>query len=1344
MNPRRLAENGQHLSYSYGTLLPYVLKGASNLISVAFGEEYANWTAIYRVARPLAALADLLTVACIFLLGRRLFGAGAGLLAAALSALTVLQVQFSHFYVAEPVMTMFLTAALLQIVRALQDRNGRAVLYAGLLLGLAVATKPSAAAFVPAGLVLLTVGAASGPNNRTGSDTPRGWAPRLVRGVRIALFAGIVSVLAWALWEPYAVLDLRTYLANINAESQIQRGIIDVPYTRQYVGTIPGWYHLSQYVRWGAGIPLGLLTAAGLLWGVYRTARRRDWRYALLLAWIAPYTLSILMLEAKWLRYMIPISPALLLMGAALLWHWHETRQRLRNEGRTFSSLHPILIPRLAMGAVLLGSAFWVLAWSRIYTRPHNYIQASEWLYNNVPAGATVGHEHWDDPLPLALPGEDRGVYKYHQIAMYDDLAPEQKLAQVQEAARSSDYIVLATNRLSDSIPRSPWRYAVAIRYYELLFEERLGFREVARFDDGPGLGTLNVPAQGADDNVAVYDHPTTVVFKKERNLEDWEYDALFVDALAAPYSPERHGSVEKSLLLPPRRDAAATGLPYFGGSASTGWTATMAWLLALEVLGLAAWLLLGGLLRALPDRGWTLAKLLGVVLLSWLAWLLPALGLLPAGQGTVWLVAVLLAWSAGIAALVRRRAVSRDARFAWQAMLGFEALFLALFAAGALLRAANPDLWQPYFGGEKPMELAFINGILRSSELPPYDPWFAGGYINYYYFGQWIVASLMRLSMVGPQYGFNLSVATVWALTGTLAAAVGYTVAWRAGRAAAVVVGGISLAFVLLIGNLDGIVQAVEVLRGDRSGPLWQSFDFWRSSRLNIGQPGGFIHEFPFFTFLYGDLHAHMISMPLGLSLLLLGAYVVTYREGVRPRATYLLTGVAGLLVGALAVTNPWDVPTYGGMFGLALGVYWLCNTGRLAALPRLALSGLLLGAVAAAAYLPFFVFFKSFYGEIGVVKDPTGLPVYLNMLGLFLFLAAWYGAARAWMGGRKARLVAAVAGLAGLGIALALDRPVLGLLVTLLGLLLNATWSNRRSAVALTWSGLAAGGLLVWTGIEVLYLKDFLEGSTAYRMNTVFKFGLQSWILLALGCAGLAWLAVTIAHSRLGRALPLALLVVLLSASLVYPVYGTATRLQQRFPEPPRGLTLDGELFLETATLQNVSGMEERYSEDYAAIRWLRENVRRPETIVEASIGPYRGNGGRVSMFTGLPTLVGWDNHEAQQRYPDEVSERHAAIRDLYNSPDTRRALEVIERYGVRYVYVGPVERLHEFGDPARGEPVVRYASARGLAKFDRMVDRTLRVAYRNSGVTVYEVLPSWQWGNMDDISAQVTPGG
>lgn len=1348
MNPRRIdPSTGQYMNYSYGTLLLYLLMAVSAVVSKFLGPQYASMQDIYLVGRAISALADTITVLGIFLLGRMLFSARVGLLASVFATLSVLQVQYGHFYVAEPLMTMFLTLALFEVLRTLRTRRYKDAILAGLLMGFAVGTKPSAAAFTVAGVLILLLGSVI-TGRGTGSWLRLSFLRGLLPGVRFALVSGIAALAAWAVSEPYAVMDIRTYFANIQAESMIQRGITDVPYTLQYVGTVPGWYQLSQYVRFGVGLPLGIVVVFGLIWALARLIRWTDWRCAVLLLWIAPYTFSILTLQAKWLRYMIPIAPMLLIFAAALLWHWHDRLHMTTYRSWVNRWVRPNLAA-MAMVAVVAGSALWTITYQTIYTKPHTWVQASRWIYAHVPSGSTIGFEAWDQQLPLGLPGQNPQRYQGYRFDSYQDQSPRDKLGQTETTLASSDYIVLPTNRLVKGMSPLPWRFPVGIRFYDLLFQNRLGFRKVAEFNGSPSLFGARVNEQGADDNVAVYDHPTVMIFKKVRPLQSWEYEALFSSAADSPWSFARSGSTSKSLLLAPFRDLTATGLPFFSGTWRSGPVASVVWFLVLELLGASFWLLARPLFARLPERGWAISKVLGLALVTWLAWIVAAIGLLPSTQLVVWLAlgAVLLTGAA--LSLAGWRYVIADVRAAWRTILAFDVVFLLLFVGGVLLRLANPDLWQPVFGGEKPMELAFINGILRSSQIPPYDPWFAGGYINYYYYGQWMAAELMRLASVAPNYGFNLADATMLALTGTTASAIGYTVARRLSRRAAIVVAVLSVLFTIVIGNLDGAVQAVQFAVGGRLGSLWSGFDFWRSTRLPQG--AAFIHEFPYFTFLYGDLHAHMIAMPLGLSLVLLAAYLTIERDRLGTGRVVGIAAAGGLLIGLLAMTNPWDVFAYGGLFALGLLLHmavasrrwWLGLPGFV---PMIALTT----AVAVCSYLPSFLAFKSFYSQVGLVHTATPLWIFLDQLGLFVFIALWQ-AARSTLPTRIGQIVLALCAL-GFIAGLILGHAVLGVSAALcLLMLFSALVSIRRPAV-MVWSGLVAAGFLIWAGIEVFYLKDFLDNSPYYRQNTVFKFGLESWLLLAVGSAGLLYTLFASllrgrggglqpaddpsarkpepALARVGRILPAAASVSLILGSLIYTVLGGHTRLIQRFPVTPP-VTLDGYAYMKTATLPNESGTIQRFVYDYQAIQWLNSNIRKPRTIAEASVGPYRGNGSRVSEYTGLPAVLGWNVHESQQRYPDEVSRRDSEIRTLYDTSDIQQALEVIERYGIQYIYVGTVERHYELpGDQSAGISPEPYASKQGLEKFDKMTGKFLTVIYRNPDVTIYRVNPTWQW--------------
>ena len=217
-------------------------------------------------------------------------------------------------------------------------------------------------------------------------------------------------------------------------------------------------------------------------------------------------------------------------------------------------------------------------------------------------------------------------------------------------------------------------------------------------------------------------------------------------------------------------------------------------------------------------------------------------------------------------------------------------------------------------------------------------------------------------------------------------------------------------------------------------------------------------------------------------------------------------------------------------------------------------------------------------------------------------------------------------------------------------------------------------------------MYLRDVF----GTRMNTVFKFYFQAWLLW--GIAGAYGLARLQTGHRAWSAVLTTLAVLAVVAGLVYLPLAIVTRARESGGPP----TLDG-----------AAHLHDSHPEDSAAIDWLNRNVEGTPVIVEAPAdrgAAYRYEG-RVSAFTGLPTLLGWGGHQLQWRGNyDEPSRRESAIETLYSTSDWLRAYAVLDEYGVEYVYVGPVERE-------------RYPAA-GLAKFAEMLD----VVYDSEGVTIY----------------------
>jgi uncharacterized membrane protein len=309
-----------------------------------------------------------------------------------------------------------------------------------------------------------------------------------------------------------------------------------------------------------------------------------------------------------------------------------------------------------------------------------------------------------------------------------------------------------------------------------------------------------------------------------------------------------------------------------------------------------------------------------------------------------------------------------------------------------------------------------------------------------------------------------------------------------------------------------------------------------------------------------------------------------------------------------------------------------------------------------------------------------------------------------------------------------------------------------RRSSREALFVCGLTLAALGSLALPEVVAVKGDVG-----RMNTVFKFYLQAWILLMLlagPCAVLMWRALfgrerAVATVRRPAAVPVpeaqvvqpalaqratpdrriaggedlvtpamaqnglryawaALLGLLILTCAVYPILATRTKLPLRFEALPP--TMDGMAFMADATYMDRNRNLDLPS-DWRAIRWVLDNVQGTPVIIEGTAPLYHW-GSRFSIYTGLPAVIGWDWHQKQQRmaYSDRVDQRQRDVGRFYETTDPTVAWSILNRYGVDFIVVGGLERA--------------YYPAAGLAKFDRMVGDGLDVVYRQGGVTIYQV--------------------
>ena len=1443
--------------FPYGSFPLYLLKGVQLFSGLGTGE---GLTDLRIAGRVMSALADVATIAIVFWLGCRAYGRRTGILASLLVALAVIHIQLSHFFAVDTFAALFAVATLYFLYRVATVGSLRDSVLAGVFIGLALATKvslaPIYAAFVIAHLMYLFSMAGA----RSEETPPVG--ERCGSAIKGLAVGAIASLVVLFITQPYAFLDWGRFYEDVVEQSEMVRRIRDYPYTRQYIDTTPYWYHVRQLATWGFGWPLGLVAWAGLLyasvrgttvkiglgylaigWGLpvavllystslpaivaatgislaallatlpYRSSGSR--MDVLLLSWVVPYFLITGAFEVKFLRYLMPITPFLILFGSRMLVAvWDRA-----------SAWRPGTRPWLVIGLVLLlgSTGFYAVAYLSIYEKPHTAVRAAEWINQNAPAGSTFLKEHWEEALP------DMGGFRSQELPLYVADSPL-KVRLIAKELANSDYLVFYSNRLYGTIPRLPERYPATGAYYRQLFSGQLGYELVhvestypklfgVRFVEDtfgrPGVPTPSVAGSPltvssiplnlgfADESFSVYDHPKVLVFQNVVGLDAETIQRTIEDAAPALVNLRIEASgLTVGLMLSPRDAATQQEGGTWTDIVQTGsWTnrlPVLAWLIVVEGIALLALPITLVIFRSLPDRGFLLSKALGLLAVTTLVWLLASLHWMAFSRASIAVGLAILALASLLVIARHRRELVDFIRARWPVLMIGEMVFLVAFFSFLMVRMANPDLWHPFRGGEKPMDLAYLNAVLRSSYMPPYDPWFSGGYLNYYYFGQFIVATLIRATGIVPTVAYNLAVPLFFALTAAGAFAVVYNLAeatrrrlaretpepsddaaltsdpdrqvegpdppepiesrlTREATAWSPVLAGLGGAlFVTVLGNLDGAIQVGRgVWRAISQDLPFGAFDFWRSSRMMPPDPPGHeITEFPFFTFLFGDLHAHMLALPFTLLALGLALAVVMgalHRSGERrgwSTTEVVRLGVLGVVVGSLRLLNAWDFPTYLVIAVASVALAELFAHGGLGfrMIVRSAVSSAVVIAVGYLVYLPFHLSYEAAFNSLEPTTNKTVLWQFLAVTGLFVFIVGSFfvyesrdwlaaalrgirrrlayhdGATRGEGGPRTGMRAILAAGLAALLVGFVLAAIFSGALgstipfaALLLALVLVAgfRWvvGTRSDSPQLAFVAvIVAVPLALVIGLDVFRV----EGDVA-RMNSVFKFYLQIWVLLAVASAYLLW---RLAHGRRsalrrlapGKMLWLGGLAVLLISAAIYPVLGTQARLRDRFDGRALPLTLDGTAYIQGTTYHDIEG-DIDLAADYEGIKWLRENIQGSPIVLESVTPTYRW-GGRVSVYAGLPTVIGWQWHQEQQRweYRRFVGNRIRDVNEIYSTQSPSKALSHLRKYGVKYIYVGQLERLY-------------YREA-GLRKFEGSLSDHLEKVYENTQVTIYRV--------------------
>lgn len=1000
----------------------------------------ANLGEILPAARLLTIFLDLTGMVLLMGLARRVSGTRGEVLTGVLYGSTPLLVQQARFATVDAWGTTLVVAAAWEVVG--RPVTLARVVRAGVWVGLAAASKPNLVLALVVPLVAIVVAA-----TQRWRREPRtvGWV--LAAGTLLGLAAlAAIKVADPGLFD--GVLSLRANPRRLAALQQLAgyfAGGGQYPPNLQWADRLPVLEPLATLLIWGTGPLLG----ATVMLGLARVASRAllgEARWWPILAFVVPGLVWPLTRFVCSVRHLEPVLPFAVLAGG---W-WLAGRRRW------------------VRAVVVGGTLVWGLGWASIGWREHTRLEASRWLEANLPPGSTLTAEYWDDALPL---GRSHG---FRQVTMrvFDPDTPAKREA-ILAALELADAVVLASQRGVGSICRVPDAYPMTSEYYHLLFSGGLGFRPAASF--ARRLGPMSVLA--AEESLSVYDHPPVWVFVKTPEYSP-ELARALLERVSLPASARWQTGELEARGTPPylerwQEQGSLPGL--VGGSAMGMAAALLLWVAAIEVLGLTAARGLRLLAPSAPDAGWGAGRWLGMTLAG-LGWLWCGWAGIPGWNR--WLPALALAAALPWAVTELRR---RWRETAWRTSA---AVVWGVFTLFLLVRLANPEIhW-----GEKPMDSALLHGILRSEEFPPVDPWFAGSPLNYYFFGLLPHAFLARALGVEPGVAYNLIAATVPALTAGAAASLGWLLGGRVAGALLAVVA------TQLAGTAGALFRMRELV-------LHPSFSgFWASSRVIPDT----INEYPVWTALFGDLHAHFLAFPGFLATVWAASLVATGR--LHGRAAALLVGGA---LGAQVMSNTWELPGLAGVAVLAsLGLAAAARDRRLVIRLRF-----LLGAAGTALVvsLPYWL---SVRPAAGGVRWNTAAPV------------------------QPAQLVE-LFGVAGVLLLLALAATLMG---------------PARGGHPL-W-----GWLLVAGGVAALAVPEMI--TVGDRMNTVFKLHLQAHLLLGASLGGILG-GVVVELRGWRRAATVAALTLALGTGLLTACGGAASLMASRRVVGPRP-TLDGSAYL------------------------------------------------------------------------------------------------------------------------------------------------------------------------------------
>lgn len=760
----------------------------------------------------------------------------------------------------------------------------------------------------------------------------------------------------------------------------------------------------------------------------------------------------------------------------------------------------------------------------------------------------------------------------------------------------------------------------------------------------------------------------------------------------------------------------------------------TLVWFLAIEVMGIIVFPITFRLLPILKDKGFSIAKPFSMVALGLLSWLLSTTGLLAPNTYVLYLLFLFIACLSIWSACKQLAPIRRFIKLEWKTLIAAETIYIVVFASFALIRYFDPAIDHT----EQPMDFAFLTSSMHAEASGALDPWMKGLGISYYYFGYWIFGNLGNFTFSDPEIAYNLAMATIPALLSLtifglslnlIPAGIKWFVPIVFAAFSAIVSVFLSnfygvLAFMKhnALGS-DGFWQTICIdgmkANVDTVVDSWRPTEFWwwfKSTRIinffgeqcnSIGLDYT-ITEFPFFSYLLGDMHPHVMSAPFIVMFLIICLNIVR-KESTSKLDTGSLAPVfmAGLTIAAVTFMNMWTLPTLIAVLTASLGIRKILGYEK-RILPILAI---LIGTLCFSAILllPYLMHFSTSVSGLYPSPIQTGLTHGITFWGpLFIVLVPYV----VWEFAQSKifcrwKTILSVGTLIATGpwlIRYSLSNSfadngpgMIGFALPLTILILISAIAATSRATSEQFSGKVATLYLLSLGFLLILLPELIYVGDVYdsRMNTIFKLSYQGWVLLSLCTGYVAYFWFTKVRSSVGK---------VRVAHRIWGLTSIVALLLGLYYAPAAAFTKASE-----SPYQSRNGLIFLRSQDpgmYEAINFARQNIDSGEGILE-SVGEW-GTAGIIAGSTGLTNIVNWPGHQQQWRKDSlEIDKRTEDVRTIYLTENATLAKSLLGLYEVRYILVSQKE--------------IRAYGIEGMKKFENIGKR---IYGGPEGLRIYKV--------------------